>query len=111
MYAVWGDVRTGVLQIWFDMKGMSDSSSTSTGVMLTDAAIPGVTIAPNPTDDVLNLSGEKVNEVTITNMTGQIVLHQKLNQQQVKVSSLSRGIYIIQMQTATGSTTHRFVKD
>ena len=110
LYAVWGDVRTNVLSVWFDKRGMS-GISVNTGVLLTDAAIPGVSISPNPTDDVLNLSGEKVSEVTITNMTGQVVLHQKLNEQKVMVSSLTRGIYIIQMQTDHGTATHRFVKD
>ncbi len=110
LYAVWGDVRTNVLSVWFDRKGMT-GSTTTTGILLTDDPIPAVQIAPNPTDATLYLSGEKVSEVSITSMTGQIVSHLMLSEQQINVSSLSRGIYIIRMITAKGISTQRFVKD
>jgi hypothetical protein len=109
MYAAWGDVRTGVLQIWFNKKGMGSASST--GIMLTDAAIPAVSVYPVPADNVLYLSGAKVSEVSITNMTGQIVTHQKIDAQKIDITSLSKGIYIIQLTTAGGTSTQRFVKD
>jgi len=111
MYAVWGDTRTGVLQIWFDMKGMSDSAATSTGIMLTDAAIPAVNISPNPSHDILYISGEKVTEVTIADMSGQTVSHQKISEQQVSISPLTPGLYTIALTTAKGTAIHKFVKD
>jgi para-nitrobenzyl esterase len=106
-------LRTAQTNMWDSIEHFTpcvDTSSTSTGIAETKSNIE-VSVYPNPTDDILYMSGEKVSEVTLTNMTGQVVLHQKLSEQQIKVASLTPGIYIIQMQTASGSTMHRFVKD
>ena len=110
MYAVWGDVRSGVLNVWFDRRRIQ-SGAPSTGILLTDGSIPGVSLYPNPTDAMLYLSGETVTEFSISNMTGQIISHQKLSEQKINVSAFARGIYIIQLITAHGTSVQRFVKD
>jgi hypothetical protein len=109
MYAVWGDVRTSVLSIWFEKKSLGSHITSLT--LLTDELIPAVNLYPNPTGDLLTFSGEKVTEVSINNMLGQTIYHQKPGEQKIDVSSFSRGIYIIQLTTAHGNTTQRFVKD
>ena len=110
MYAVWGDVRDSVLNVWFNMKGMGTPSST-TGILLTDGAIPAVNIYPDPAHDVLYISGEKVNEVTITNMKGQLITHETVNRQMIDILSLTPGVYIIQLYTSKGTATQRFIKE
>lgn len=109
VYAVWGDVRTGVLSIWFYKKGAS--SALSTGILLTDDAIPGVSVYPNPTMDALYITGGKVTEVEITDMAGQTVFNQKINEQKVNIATLAKGVYIIRLITAGGTAAQRFVKD
>ncbi len=109
VYAVWGDVRTNVLSVWFYKKGAS--SALSTGILLTDDAIPAVSVYPNPTKDVLYISGEKVTEVEITDMTGKKVYDQRINEQKVSITSLTSGTYMIRLITSHGIATQRFVKD
>jgi hypothetical protein len=110
VYAVWGDVRTGVLQIWFNKKSMT-GGSTSTGVLLTDAAIPAVSMYPNPSENILYLSGEKVSEVLIYDMSGQLISDEMLLSSQLNTASLVKGAYNILCKTEKGTTTLRFVKD
>jgi hypothetical protein len=110
MYAVWGDVRTGVLQIWYDTRYMGGAAA-STGILLTDAAIPAVYIHPSPAHDMLYLSGEKVTAVSITDMSGRVVKEEMTASQQVGISSLATGAYTIRLTTGSGSAIHRFVKE
>jgi hypothetical protein len=110
MYAIWGDVRTNVLSIWFNRRGMTNGSATS-GILLTDEAIPAVSLYPNPSQNMLYLSGERVNEVLIYDMNGQLLSDQQLKVQQVNTTMLAKGIYNIQCKTDKGNTTQRFVKD
>lgn len=109
VYAVWGDTRTGVLQIWFNKKGIQGGSPS--GILLTDEAIPAVSTYPNPSQNILYLKGENVTEVLIYNMTGQLVTDEKITSQQINTSALVKGVYNIQFRTAKGNTTQRFVKD
>ena len=109
VYAVWGDVRTNVLSIWFYKKG--STSALSTGILLTDDAIPAITVYPNPSRDVLYISGEKVTDVEITDMAGHKVSGEKITEQKVNITSLASGIYIIRLITSHGIATQRFVKD
>jgi hypothetical protein len=109
LYAVWGDVRTNVLNIWFERKGMN--SSVTGMVLLTDDAIPAVNIYPNPSQNILYFSGEKVSDVLVYNMSGQLVHSEQLKTQQLNTSSFAKGVYSIQLHTAKGNTTQRFVKE
>jgi hypothetical protein len=108
LYAVWGDVRTGVLNVWFDRRSME--TGVNTGILLTDGAIPAISIYPNPATNTLYISGEKVGEITISDAAGRIVLHQYLSTQDINISELAPGTYTAQLKTANGISVHRFAK-
>lgn len=71
-----------------------------------------VSIFPNPVTDVLFIqSSTPVTEVTVYTILGQIVLTEKMENNQLDVSSLSKGIYLLQMTNETGAFTQRLVKN
>lgn len=109
VYAVWGDVRTGLLNVWFEKKVPGSNTPSSITLLSEDPLV--VNIYPNPTTDVLNFSGEKVTEVAVTNMVGQVVLNQKLTQQKINVANLHRGLYILHLTTPRGNLSQRFIKE
>lgn len=67
-------------------------------------------IAPNPVADVLHFSGDAVvTGVTITDFSGRTVLQSK-SSNDISVNNLSAGIYNVAVQTNTGVTVQKMVK-
>jgi pectate lyase len=68
-------------------------------------------IAPNPAEDVLNISTlETVEQVTIYCISGCLVKNINENFYQVNVEDLPWGVYILVIKTENGITQNRFVK-
>ncbi|MCL2028404.1 MAG: T9SS type A sorting domain-containing protein, partial [Bacteroidales bacterium] len=67
---------------------------------------------PNPTNDVLNVSAENMQQLEILDLMGRVVLRKSVNSdmESLNVSSLKEGAYLIRITTADGVTTARFVK-
>lgn len=65
---------------------------------------------PNPTADVLNIDGNLNGQFTIIDMSGKTVSTGELNNQNVDVSSLVSGTYIINIVGEEGIYTSRFYK-
>jgi len=67
---------------------------------------------PNPTADVLNLSGiQNVQQVQITDITGKtVMLMPKYNGAPIPVHTLARGTYIIRVKSDTYTYSERFIK-
>ncbi len=71
-------------------------------------------IAPNPVKDILIIqSSTKVKSVRITNLAGQTVLNQQINKTNphLNVANLSKGVYIIAIETSEGISTQKIIKD
>ena len=85
------------------------SSTPSTGTR----AVTGnriISISPNPATTSLNItSGSKIDQLTITNLSGQAVYHGSFNSEQIHIdlSAFSSGAYLI---TINGSDTRQFIK-
>jgi len=90
-------------------------SATGDGLLSTGESnqLDGFTMFPNPAQDVLNVSNTSIVEnVKVFNLLGQKVLDQNLQstQNQINVSELKPGAYLIQV-TAEGQTgTYKFIK-
>lgn len=70
------------------------------------------TLYPNPTTDVLNIvtnSNESIDSIAVTDLNGKILI-QITNSNQVNVSSLVMGMYLITVNTNSGTTTKSFLK-
>jgi len=106
IYAAWGDVRSGNLNIYFSKT--SDSTGISTGIISVDEN-EALTIYPNPTNDKLvlhfNDGSIKQIELKVFSESGQEVLSRQLEnnsaQLVIDVSKLGTGIYFV------SATTHQ----
>ncbi|MGJ8683377.1 MAG: choice-of-anchor J domain-containing protein [Nonlabens sp.] len=70
------------------------------------------TISPNPTTDFLNIQTEEIiNNVTIYNGLGQLITENvEVKNNQIKVNTLSAGLYLLKLDTDNGSQTVQFIK-
>lgn len=63
-----------------------------------------VEIYPNPVDNILNINGMNLNQITIYNYLGQKVLNVICNSNSIDVSNLPKGIYLINMIDDSGKS-------
>ena len=71
-----------------------------------------IKIFPNPTSNMLyvsNMSG--ANLISIFDLNGKLVIKEKLSEEQINVSSLQKGIYIIKIENKNNIFSHKFVKE
>jgi hypothetical protein len=81
-----------------------------TGVGITEHGTGSVSIFPNPASTSLNIqTNEAVEKISIFNSTGALVQTETKNT--FSVAGLPAGVYLIQVQTANGTATSRFVKE
>lgn len=70
-----------------------------------------VTIYPNPATDIINLkSTSKIISASIIDLSGKVVTSSKVSNNQVDVRNLSKGNYILKVETETGTVTKKFLK-
>jgi len=70
-----------------------------------------IKVYPNPTDNYLFIGGNKTPEsISIYNLLGKKVMF-KRNIDKIKVSELSKGVYIIRISDGIGQTNRKFVKN
>lgn len=59
-----------------------------------------ITVLPNPTKDILKIQGTSIKNLTITNITGEIVVTSTSNE--INISNLQNGIYIVKVECENG---------
>lgn len=96
---------------YFNNHTRNEYMCTLVSVGILDLVDVEVNIYPNPTNNLLNIQTDAVIEaVTIYNLQGQAVLHTKSNSQQLDLSSLSEGAYIMHLHTTEGATRKTIIK-
>lgn len=79
-----------------------------------DNAIASFTVYPNPANDVINVSNavNAIEKVVITDMNGRVVKSVVLgvNEAQINISDLSKGVYFLQATSNGASVTEKIVK-
>ncbi len=67
---------------------------------------------PNPVTDILNLSlpNETLEHIKIIDSTGKMVFEQSNNLQQLNVSNLATGMYLLQIKTSNGAISKKIIK-
>ena len=71
-------------------------------------------VYPNPTSSILNLqfpNEGQADKITITDLTGKVILTQTAHKNQVDVASLATGMYIIEVVSVAEKFTSKFIKD
>lgn len=88
------------MYIYVDFKG----TMSATGI--SDVTLNKPTVYYNPSIDALMVQGAENQKYDIYNVTGMQILSGILNTEEVNVSTLSRGLYLIKI----GNTTVKFIK-
>ncbi len=110
LYTVWGDTRTGKMNIFFS-KTIA-STNTNVGITLLTSEQPQWIIFPNPTNDYLNvsISNEMIGkEIFVYDISGKKIIAQSIKDINIKINiqELSKGIYFLKIENEI----KRFVKD
>jgi hypothetical protein len=102
--------------MFFANEGLSAISTlklSSTGIG--EASVSGISIYPNPTNDLLRVSGIKdFDEITIINSTGKIMQVQPTNDQNevsIDMSAFSKGIYQLKLSNVNSILTRKIIKN
>ncbi|WP_309641060.1 T9SS-dependent choice-of-anchor J family protein [Flavobacterium sp.] len=70
-------------------------------------------VFPNPTSNVLNItnnSDSAINNIQVTDINGRIVKEVKINTNQINISELNAGVYLLKISTDNGTGTTKIVK-
>jgi len=88
------------------------SVQPDTFLAISSEELTGVTVYPNPAKDVLNINGlTETATISITDMQGKVVrnLDAQAGTSSVSINDLNAGMYVINVQTASGMKTQRLV--
>lgn len=103
--------------IWSDPKDLSfdvtNFTVTPSALGIDETDQNKIRVFPNPVSDVLNISGLKeISEVSIYNLLGQEVIRKDKfdGQNQINVSSLSPGTYLVKVNADAKTETYKIVK-
>jgi len=112
MIAAWGDVRTGVLNIWFTKKNVVAGSSAGVQNIVCEK-LPDVHIYPNPASNAIVVSGEGLENICIYNLIGRIVLRRSIEKESmtIDISKLPPGAYVATVQTKVGLVSQKFIRN
>jgi len=74
--------------------------------------LDALAIAPNPVENTLNIESDaqKIQSVTLTDVTGKIILTDRSQSKSIEVGHLQKGIYFATIATDLGSTVKKFIK-
>jgi hypothetical protein len=99
------------------IKGCSYDTTSCTNVVISGindlVSDISISVYPNPTKGLLTI--EKGNhiltKVNVLNLTGEIVITTVLNKDNINVSELPSGVYILEMKTNEGTGYSKFIKE
>lgn len=85
-----------------------------TALSVADNKMVGIKVYPNPASTVLNIQYPEnvvADKVTITDISGKVVLEKTQNTAQINIENLMNGVYFIRTNTGTQQWTQKFIKD
>jgi hypothetical protein len=69
-----------------------------------------IQVYPNPASNYLFVTVNKLTNYNVVDLTGRVVLSGKIERNNIEISSLNNGIYILQLSTEAGLVSTRFTK-
>lgn len=112
LYAVWGDTRSGTLEIWFN-KTAAGEAATGIAIPLTGGQTAGFSLWPNPAQDRVFLSTSEAATVRITDQRGAVVHTRQIPsgaEQTLDLQLLPPGVYYVTLTHGTSVETQMFIK-
>lgn len=100
LYNSAGDLVFGITGSSFAFEANAMVNVTVVGVE--DYDQEELVVYPNPATDVLHINGDNIQGVAVYNLQGQCVLTESGNVNELSVSNLARGMYILKVTTDNG---------
>ena len=95
LYTIWGDVRTGTVNIFLNKRNVIDGTSSLHDIYQESTQL---LIYPNPSSDYITIPElGKYKTVQLTNIHGQFI--QNITDSETSITHLSSGTYLIHFQT------------
>jgi hypothetical protein len=93
-----------------------DSIGITSNLSVGDNLVNSLTVYPNPSKDVINISNDLnavVNSIEMSDLNGRVVKTQMINaaEGQVSISDLSAGVYMMKVITDQGTATKKVIKE
>ena len=88
---------------------IDDISISATHVSIDDVIAANISLYPNPTNDILNVEGEGINEIQLMDVNGRTVMTTAATRQ-LDLRGLAAGVYMVRVITNEGTTTQKIVK-
>ncbi|MFY7671904.1 InlB B-repeat-containing protein, partial [Tenacibaculum sp. MEBiC06402] len=108
-----GDATGNTTQITVTMDGdktVTASFSVTLGINDEKFKVP-FKLYPNPVEDIIHIeSKEIVEKIKIYNVLGKEVVSSTMSNESINVSSLSKGLYFMIIETTSGKGVRRFIK-
>lgn len=103
IYAVWGDARSGDLNIWFQK---TDTQGNILSLQeISSNTQSEIKIFPNPASSILNIKSKEILEATLIDIQGKEIFKTSNNlnvdELQITTDGFSNGTYILQIKTLT----------
>lgn len=110
VYIAYPTVQTNQPYCYASMDHLYWGSVATVPTSINDAVAKVVSVYPNPTSDVINLSlTEGIQTINITNLAGSVVWRGDASQFPINVSSFAKGIYLVNMFLADGVKTEKVI--
>lgn len=85
----------------------SEKSCVMVGIEDVELSNGGIAVYPNPTSDIIHISGEFTN-ASLVDVNGKLVLNS--TEGEIDVRNISNGIYLLKIETAKGPITKKIIK-
>lgn len=106
-----GKYITGIGRKDGELVGFMIDLSTKLGVTEHESKLEKIVISPNPVQDILTISTvDNIKSITVFSVVGQKVLTPQVKNKTINVSSLAKGVYILQIETKSGKNQQKFIK-
>lgn len=100
-YLLFADNHCYHVTMVYDLGGTTEGIQSLSGAQ--------VSVYPNPAANVVSIQAESLQQVTLLDMAGRTLLSQ--TDSTVNISALARGIYLLRVVDAHGTTLHKIVKE
>lgn len=89
---------------WFPIQTKEDYIVVTDPVSIDETAISEINVYPNPTNSVINIAAEGMQNITIIDMTGRVVMSKDVNSnfETISAEGFAKANYMVRIATADG---------
>lgn len=110
--AVWGDTRSGRLNIYFQRK--SFNGTTLSTQQISSEIIPILKVSPNPASDFIHVAAKEIKQVSFFDSFGKELLHIdnsiSKDEMTLNIKEFPSGNYILRVLSENGIQTRKIIK-